>query len=101
MGDAAEAPSIHFDITSIDDLVTRLGKASDNIADILEELDRRVAVLDDEWTGEANAAYRTAHADWVAALKEFNSALTSTKRLARAHSAAYAEAEDKISKFFG
>jgi WXG100 family type VII secretion target len=64
-------------------LVAEMSIVSENIALVLDELDRESKLLQTQWTGEAREAYRAAHAQWSAAHQGMNQVLRElTRRLA-------------------
>ena len=55
---------IRVEDTVIEASVTRIDAAIDEMQRLLDDLERRAAVLRTGWTGEASDAYDRAHRDW-------------------------------------
>lgn len=77
-------------------MLTALGRAADGIQGELDTLDREAAALRGSWSGEAQKAYDTAHAEWTAAMAALRAALVEAARAADAAGARLSAADAEV-----
>ncbi|WP_313546851.1 WXG100 family type VII secretion target [Leifsonia aquatica] len=77
-------------------LLDALGRAAESIQAELDTLDREVAVLRGQWSGDAREAYDSAHAQWSQAMEALHRALTAAARAADAAGTRLSQAEEDV-----
>lgn len=77
-------------------MLAALGRGADGIQGALDTLDREAAALRGSWSGEAQKAYDTAHAEWTAAMAALRSALVEAAKAADAAGTRLAEADAEV-----
>jgi WXG100 family type VII secretion target len=80
-------------LARLDEIAFRIEGFAAYLAECLEELDRRVAIMHaSSWSGTAAAAHAQAHKDWAAGATEFNQGLIDVRTAVRKAHERYASA---------
>lgn len=73
-------------LTELESLIDKAADLQRRILDHLNDIDTRVGALHDTWDGDAAAAHREHHENWMRAAHEAHAALADVRhRTARAH----------------
>ncbi len=68
-------PAFAVDLTRLDDTVTLLAARTAAVADLLADLDTRIAALQSLWAGAAADAQLAAHREWLAGAQDMREGL--------------------------
>jgi uncharacterized protein YukE len=90
--------AIVFDSRSLDDLTDALAHASTSLTEVLRVLEADLAGL--AWNGDAEQAYKSAHAQWTNVMDEMSAILTSAVSAAKASRSALVEAENSVASLW-
>ena len=85
-----------INVSQVEQLSAALGAASEDIAATLAELDRRLAVLSQQWSGTTAEAYGQAMSQAAAALAAMNAVLAQTGKITLTVADRHREAETEV-----
>lgn len=88
--------SLKTDDGGLSSLISLLQEANAGIEQALATLDQRSSALSGAWTGDAAAAYSSAHAQWSAELASMNRLLDDARSAVRRAADRYAHAEAAV-----
>lgn len=80
------------DLDLLDETVTELTRCGAALDDLLDEVSRRVAALQETWVGSAAIAQEGAQADWEAGFREMRDALAAMRTAGRSAHGHYGDA---------
>jgi len=82
-----------LDFDGMDSLGSRITAAATSISSLLVDLERQVAALRGQWTGEASNAYDSAHESWTRELGQITAILNEISAAVGAAREGYTVAE--------
>lgn len=89
------------DLEELDATVIRLDAFVEYLEGKLGELDRRIAGMRDDWTGDAADAQRTAHDEWTTGAQQMREGVDAMWAAARAAHSSYQAAVTANLRMFG
>ena len=90
-----------INVSQVEQLSAALGAASEEIAAVVTELDRRLAILSQQWSGTTAEAYGQAMSQAAAALAAMNAVLGQTGKVTLTVADRHREAEIEVQQLWG
>jgi WXG100 family type VII secretion target len=85
-------PGFAVDLEMLQDVVDRMCGFERSLAQVLDDVDAKVARLHGTWMGDAAAAHRRAHQEWVSGAQQMHAAIVTLRRIGATAHANYAAA---------